>query len=67
MFAAAYGFTLLIFVCTNKQAFCNYYFLIVQTLLLSVAAGIPSATPTPSLERSPQHELALELVGSSSS
>ena len=65
MFAAVYGFTLLIFVSTNKQAFCNYYFLIVQTLLLSVAAGIPSATPTPSLERSPQHELALELVGSS--
>jgi hypothetical protein len=38
MFAACYGFTLLIFVCTNKQAFCNYYFLIVQTLLLAVAA-----------------------------
>ena len=37
MFAACYGFTLLIFVCTNKQAFCNYYFLIVQTLLLAVA------------------------------
>ena len=38
MFAACFGFTFLIFVCTNKQAFCNYYFLIVQSLLLAVAA-----------------------------
>ena len=68
MFAAAYGFTLLVFVCTNKQAFCNYYFLIVEALLLSVAAaGIPSTTLTTSLEHSPQPELALQLVESSPS
>lgn len=48
MFAACYGFTLLIFVCINKQAFCNYYFLIVDTLLLSVATlGIPLAGEAP--------------------
>jgi hypothetical protein len=38
MFAAAYGTALLLFFSTNKQAFCNYYFLIGQTFLLAVAA-----------------------------
>jgi hypothetical protein len=70
MFAACYGFTLLIFVCINKQAFCNYYFLIVDTLLLSVATlGIPFArevapsdrlhpVATPTLEPLSQAEVA---------
>jgi hypothetical protein len=37
MFAACFGFTFLIFVCTNKQAFCNYYFLVIQTFLLAIS------------------------------
>jgi hypothetical protein len=37
MFAAAYGMVLLLFVATSKQAFCNYYFLIGETLLLAAA------------------------------
>ncbi|HXB62142.1 MAG TPA: hypothetical protein VNU94_04745 [Acidobacteriaceae bacterium] len=38
MFAAAYGVSVLLFFSTSKQAFCNYYFLIAQALLLAVAA-----------------------------
>jgi hypothetical protein len=45
MFAGCYAFTLLIFVCTNKQAFCNYYFLIVQALLLAIATLEIPTTP----------------------
>jgi hypothetical protein len=37
VFAAGYGVALLIFVCMNKQAFDNYYFLIGQTILLGAA------------------------------
>ena len=43
MFAAAYAIALLIFVSTSKQAFANYYFLIAEALLLSVAA-LPGST-----------------------
>jgi len=45
MFAACYGFTLLIFVGTNKQAFCNYYFLIIYTLLLGAVIMNLSIAP----------------------
>ena len=46
MFAVCFGFTLLIFVATNKQAFCNYYFLIIYALLLGAASmSIPTTTP----------------------
>jgi len=38
MFAAVYAVSLLLFFSTSKQAFCNYYFLIAQALLLGVAA-----------------------------
>ena len=42
MFAACFGFVFLIFVAVNKQAFCNYYFLVIHTLLLSAATiGLP--------------------------
>ena len=46
MFAACYGFVLLIFVCANKQAHPNYYFLIAQSIWLAVAAsGVPVNSP----------------------
>jgi hypothetical protein len=41
MFAAAYGVVLLMFVGTSKQAFCNYYFLAGNALLLAAAALPP--------------------------
>jgi hypothetical protein len=41
IFAAAYGVCLLIFVATSKQAFCNYYFLAGDALLLAAAALPP--------------------------
>jgi hypothetical protein len=44
LFAAAYGSALLVFVATSKQAFCNYYYLIGQTLLLA-AAGMVAMRP----------------------
>jgi len=44
MFPACFAFTFTIFVCTNKQAFANYYFLIAQSLCLAaVAFEIPPA------------------------
>ncbi len=47
MFAATYGVSVLLFFSTSKQAFCNYYFLIAQSLLLAVAAlpSIPLRRP----------------------
>jgi hypothetical protein len=42
IFAAGYGTSLLLFFCTGKQAFTNYYFLIGQVLLLA-AAGLIGA------------------------
>jgi hypothetical protein len=39
MFAAGYGVAILLFFSTSKQAFCNYYFLIAQALLLAAAAA----------------------------
>jgi len=46
LFASCYGFVLLLFVCLNKQAFINYYFLIAQSIWLGVAAwGIPVGSP----------------------
>ncbi len=45
LFAAGYGLCLLVFVATSKQAFCNYYFLIGETLLLAAAAMAASAAP----------------------
>jgi hypothetical protein len=38
IFAAAYGVSLLLFFCTSRQAFTNYYFLIGNVFLLAVAA-----------------------------
>lgn len=65
MFAACYGFILLIFVCANKQAFCNYYFLIAHGLLLAVATiGIPmSPELAPIEELQPLAEVVLEPIG----
>lgn len=46
MFACCYGLVLLLFVCLNKQAFINYYFLVAQSIWLGVAAwGIPVGAP----------------------
>jgi hypothetical protein len=44
MFAVGYGVSILVFFLTSKQAFCNYYFLIGQTLLLA-AAALPGILP----------------------
>lgn len=38
MFAGCFGFAFLIFVCLNKQAFANYYFLISSSFWLAAAA-----------------------------
>ena len=46
MFAGGFGFVLLVFTCCNKQAFCNYYFLVVNLLLVAgVAIGNPFPPP----------------------
>lgn len=48
MFAACFGLVLLVFVCTNKQAFSNYYFLVAQALWLAVVAmGVPDQSAVP--------------------
>ncbi|SNS96799.1 hypothetical protein SAMN05421770_103268 [Granulicella rosea] len=47
-FAAGYALAMLIFVATSKQAFCNYFFLIGNLLLLAVAA-MPSISLRPQL------------------
>jgi hypothetical protein len=52
-FAAAYAVSLMLLFFTSKQAFCNYYFLIAQTLLLGVAA-LPNLTLRPRRRRSVQ-------------
>lgn len=54
MFAACYGFVLLIFVCANKQAFCNYYFLIVHSLFLAVATLEIPLSPVAAPDGEPQ-------------
>ena len=46
MFVGGFGFVLLVFTCCNKQAFCNYYFLVVN-LLLVAGVGIRNPFPTP--------------------
>jgi hypothetical protein len=61
MFAASFGFVLLIFVCTNKQAFCNYYFLILHSLMLSAATMGICGTRGPSSEQGFQEFDAPEL------
>jgi hypothetical protein len=49
IFTATYSLSLLLFVCTNKQAFMNYYFLIGNTFLLAVAA-LPQCATKPDHE-----------------
>jgi hypothetical protein len=44
IFAASYGFALLIIFCIGRQGFANYYFLIAQSLWLGAAASAASTT-----------------------
>jgi hypothetical protein len=48
MFPAAYAISLLLLFSTGKQAFCNYYLLIAQAFLLTVAA-LPNLSLKPRL------------------
>lgn len=51
MFAAGYAVSLLLLFSTSKQAFCNYYFLIAQALLLGVSA-LPGLSLNPRIRES---------------
>jgi hypothetical protein len=45
-FAAAFAATYLVFFAFNKQAFCNYYLLVVGALAIAIAAMDPAVTST---------------------
>jgi hypothetical protein len=60
-FAAAYAMALLLFISCSKQAFANYYFLVVQSLLLAAMLLWPRAR-TPDPTRSRQQPLPPGLV-----
>ena len=52
--AAGIGLTMLVFFSVNKQAFCNYYFLVLGALTCAAAAAGALATdPEPGLARPP--------------
>jgi hypothetical protein len=42
-FATAVAFVFLVFLATNKQAFCNYYFFVIGALCCAIAATRPAA------------------------
>jgi hypothetical protein len=44
-FAAAFALTFLVFFAFNKQAFCNYYHLVIAALCCAVAAAAPRCEP----------------------
>ena len=56
MFAACYGFALLMMFCIGRQAFANYYFLIAQSFWLAAAASV-APIPGPSISENAAQEL----------
>jgi hypothetical protein len=62
LFAGGYAASILLFLSTSKQAFCNYYFLIAEAFLLAGAA-LPGVSLMPVVQTNAQTDAGVKNAG----